>query len=80
MNKEDIRQLMRDIVFQELTKFPENFRNTDELYDFVSQSYATIKYELQEAIAMGFEDAMTEFSHQDVSYTCNITMIDGGKA
>jgi hypothetical protein len=63
------------LATESLIKFTKTKTKSKSEYDLVSQSFSNFKATLQEAVAMAFSVAMTDFAGKPVEYFCNLQMI-----
>lgn len=76
MTKESLQHSIKAMVWEKLNTWPKELNNKEDLYNHVSESFKIVKFDIQEAVAIAFEEAMTEFTHQDITYTCKITAME----
>lgn len=60
------------LLFRTLTERNQLNTTKEEQEDFVMKNAAELKTAIQEAVSMGFQSAMTQFSGRQIEYYCQI--------
>lgn len=64
------------LVYRSLTDFPEGLQEDKEaLYESTMESYGELKQDIQNAIAVGFHEAMSTYANKYVEYYCEVKIV-----
>jgi hypothetical protein len=75
LSKAFVKAYIGAILFDALKRTAESTAGQAEQADKVITHFAQVKAEIQEAIALGFQDAMQGFTRQPVEYYCQVNPI-----
>lgn len=68
-----MKKYVEIVVLDALQETPSGITFTkQELYNFTSKNFASVKYELQNDIAEGFSKALSKYSGMHVDYYCQL--------
>lgn len=62
-------------VYKTLQERPSYVRTNKEAYEFTMKNFNDMKAKIQEAVAIGFETAMSQYSGKTLEYSCTIAMV-----
>jgi hypothetical protein len=72
--------LVGKIAYDSLTYTSPVSKTKQDLFNEVSESFLNCKINLQESIAVGMENAVREFSKQEVEYFCALHPVQDSKS
>lgn len=73
--KSHLEHLVKGFVLKSLTKKPVLRLSNEEHLKFVSDNFALMKTDIQDAIAKAFQDALGSYAKAQVEYYCQIRTI-----
>jgi hypothetical protein len=63
------------IVYHAVAKLPDTILSEKDSFKFARENYKSIKIDIQDAVADGFQQAIVPFANADVDYYCNISTV-----
>lgn len=71
---EFVANFIAAVVYRHLTERPpgDKPKSNKEVLEFVKKNFLTVKIEMQDAVAMGFQKSMTAFANKEMEYYCEI--------
>ena len=75
LSQQYLAKMIAAIVFKSLKDRPEHIKNNEEMADYSVKNFKDLKNEIQEAVAQGFQGAMSTYSGNHVEYYCQIKIL-----
>lgn len=66
------------IIYNALEHKPSGFKDLTgkEQFDYTSEQYASLKHQVENAVAAGFQGAMTTYSKMPVDFYCTVKAVE----
>jgi len=70
-----LKNYLETVILAVLSDYPKEMMDDKEIYEYVSGHFKDLKYDIQNEIALAFNDAVSKFSGQYLDYYCEIKPI-----